>query len=169
MKRANLIHQRVSSIPFLTRTSRTETKSWPIKARVASKQWKTERRPCRKIQRRLGTILLKDSGTMTPDEEEAEGAVVAEAAVVVATITIKEGAATITADEVATKTIGVGAMMAFTTAKAAASTTATVSRVDGATLGPVGVATVAGRSRDRVERHSLRKILEVAKISEVDA
>lgn len=169
MRRANQIRQRVSSIPFLTRTSRTETKSWPIKAKVASRQWKTERKPCRKIQRRLGTILLKDSGTMTLDEEEAEGAVVAEAAVVGATITIKEGAATITADEVATKTIGVEAMMAFTTAKAVASTTAMVSRVDGATLGPVGVAMEADRSRDKAERLSLRKILEVAKISEVDA
>ena len=124
----------VSSTPSQIKTNKTEMIERTTWAKVANKQWKIERRPCKKTQKHLVITLLKVSDIMTMDEEEeVEETEVVEVVAEEEITTIKGGVAMIIAEEEVirtTITIGVEVetlVMASMILKEADSTTAMAS------------------------------------------
>ena len=154
-----------SSTPSQIKTNRTEMIERTTWAKVANKQWKIERRPCKKTQKHLVTTPLKVSDIMTMDEEEeVEETEVVEVAVEEEITTTKGGVAMIIAEEEVirtTITIGVEVetlVMASMILKEADSTTAMASKGDETTSARVEEDMGADKSRGQ-ERLSLRRIL----------
>ena len=165
LKKGRVIPQMGSLTPSLIRTNRTEMNERTTWAKVASKPWKIEKRPCKKTQKLLATILLKVSDIMTMVEEEEAEEIEEVEVVEEAEITpIKaEVAMIIVEEEVIRTTITTGVevgtlVMASMILKEADSTTAMASKEDGTTSARVEEDTGADKSRER-EKLSPRRIL----------
>ena len=165
LKKGRVIPPMGSSTPSLIRTNRTEMNERTTWVKVASKPWKIEKRPCKKTQRLLVTILLKVSDIMTMVEEEEveeieEVEVVEEVEI---TTTKAEVAMIIVGEEVIRTTITTGVevgtlVMASMILKEADSTIAMASKEVGTTSARVEEDTGADRSRER-EKLSPRRTL----------
>ena len=165
LKKGRVIPQMGSLTPSLIRTNRTEMNERTTWAKVASKPWKIEKRPCKKTQKLLATILLKVSDIMTMVEEEEAEEIEEVEVVEEAEITpIKaEVAMIIVEEEVIRTTITTGVevgilVMVSMILKEVDSTTAMASKEDGTTSARVEEDTGADRSRER-EKLSPRRIL----------